>query len=149
MAGAAFSSILGSVRSSGYFSFSYTTSLWIFFAFSSTGVKSYCMVLALSVPLSPYNVNDHGYSGSAGVPQLRCSHTQFRSSNSNKAVWVSAIFDLPSLSTKIPPREDIFFGQPSFNIHLTVSSMWIHMSPIMPLPYSINDRQRRGWTIAL
>ena len=28
-----------------------------------------------------------------------------------------------------------------------MSSMWMHMSPTMPLPYSMNARQPRGWTM--
>ena len=56
---------------------------------------------------------------------------------------------LASFSTRIPPEELIRAGQPSSSIQRTMSSMWMHMSPMMPLPYSMNARHPRGWTIAL
>ena len=40
-------------------------------------------------------------------------------------------------------------GQPRSSIQRTMSSMWMHMSPTMPLPYSMKARQRRGWTSVL
>src|SRR3569623_1327734 len=107
------------------------------------GIKSYCMVLHFNVPLSPYNINAQGYSGSAGVPQLRCCQTQLSPSYSNMACCVSAILLLPPLSTYIPPVELTRFGQPSLSSHRTVSNMCMHISPIMPLPYSINVRHQR------
>ena len=59
------------------------------------------------------------------------------------------MFALLSLSTRMPPVEAIRFGQPRPSIQRTMSSMWMHMSPTMPLPYSMNARQPRGWTIGL
>ena len=49
----------------------------------------------------------------------------------------------------MPPVELIRFGQPRPSIQRTMSSMWMHMSPTMPLPYSMNARQPRGWAIGL
>ena len=40
-------------------------------------------------------------------------------------------------------------GMPRSSIQRTMSSMWTHMSPTMPLPYSMNARQLRGWTSEL
>ena len=40
-------------------------------------------------------------------------------------------------------------GMPRSIIQRTMSSMWMHMSPTMPLPYSMNARQPRGWTSLL
>ena len=41
----------------------------------------------------------HGYSGSGGSPQVRCVQTTGNSGNSNVAVWVSEMFDLPPFWT--------------------------------------------------
>src|SRR6266567_1123904 len=98
------------------------------------------MTLALSVPLSPKSVRAHGYFGSGGPPQERCCQLTVRLSYSKVADWVSEIFDLPPLSTKIPPVELTRLGHPSPSIQRVVSSMWTHMSPTMPLPYSVNVR---------
>jgi hypothetical protein len=35
------------------------------------------------------------------------------------------------------------------SIQRIMSSMWMHMSPMIPLPYSINARHRRGCTSEL
>ena len=35
-------------------------------------------------------------------------------------------------------------GQPSSSIQRVMSNMWMHMSPMMPLPYSMNARQLLG-----
>ena len=80
---------------------------------------------------------------------MRCCQTTFRSPKSNVAVWVSGMFALLALSTRMPPVELIRFGQPRSSIQRTMSSMWMHMSPTMPLPYSMNARQPRGWTIGV
>src|SRR5690606_29553362 len=106
-------------------------------------MKSYFIGLPLRVPFSPYRMKAHGYSGSAGVPQVRCCHTQLSSSYSKVAVCVSAMLDLPPFWTYIPPEALIRLGQPRSNIQRTVSNMWMHMSPVMPLPYSIIALQPR------
>ena len=56
---------------------------------------------------------------------------------------------LLALSTRMPPAEATRCGQPRSSIQRTMSSMWMHMSPTMPLPYSMNARQLRGWTSEL
>ncbi len=53
------------------------------------------------------------------------------------------MLDLPSFCTKMPPEEWICFGQPRPIIQRTVSYMWMHMSPTMPLLYSLNVRHHR------
>ena len=65
------------------------------------------------------------------------------------ADWVSEMLALLALSTKMPPAEETAFGQPRPSIQRTMSSMCTHMSPTIPLPYSMNARQVRGWTIRL
>src|SRR6516164_8579166 len=87
----------------------------------------------------------HGYLGSGVSPQVRCCQTTWRSPKSNVADCVSEISALLFFSTRIPPEEEIVFGQPRSSIHRTMSSMWMHMSPIMPLPYRIKARHERGW----
>src|SRR5215212_6558850 len=94
-------------------------------------------------------VAPHGYSGSAAAPYVRWFHTTGNSGKSNVAVWVSEMFDLLSFCTRMPPVELTLVGQPRSNIQRTMSSMWIHMSPTMPLPYSVNARHDRGWTSLL
>jgi hypothetical protein len=47
----------------------------------------------------------------------------------------------------MPPQEVMVLGQPRSSIQRTMSSMWTHMSPTMPLPYSVKARQPRGWLI--
>src|SRR5271154_3582480 len=91
----------------------------------------------------------HGYFGSGELPQVRCCQTIGKSANSNVADWVSEILALLFFSTRMPPVEETFLGQPRPSIQRVISSMWMHMSPTMPLPYSMNDRQRRGWTSSL
>ena len=54
-----------------------------------------------------------------------------------------------ALSTKMPPLELTELGHPRSIIQRTMSSMWMHMSPTMPFPYSENARHPRGWTILL
>jgi len=49
----------------------------------------------------------------------------------------------------VPPDELTRFGQPRPSIQRTASSMWTHMSPTMPLLYSMKARQPRGWTSEL
>ena len=44
---------------------------------------------------------------------------------------------------EMPPVEKTRFGQPNPSIQRTVSSMWTHISPTMPLPYSMNVRHQR------
>ncbi len=65
------------------------------------------------------------------------------------AVWVSVMLALASLCTRIPPDELIRVGMPSSSIQRTMSSMWTHMSPTIPLLYSMNARQPRGCTMVL
>ena len=72
-----------------------------------------------------------------------------RSPKSNVAVCVSEMFALLFLSTRMPPEESTDLGQPRPSIQRTMSSMWTHMSPTIPLPYSMNARQERGWTSLL
>src|SRR3954467_5022261 len=91
----------------------------------------------------------HGYLGSGASPQVRCCHTTCRSPKSKVAVCVSEMFALLFLSTRIPPDELTDFGAPRSSIQRTVSSMWMHMSPIIPLPYSMKLRQLRGCTSLL
>src|SRR5204862_8336712 len=98
VSGSAFISLARSVMYCGYLSCSNTTSPCIFLS-SPTGIKSYFIVRPHNVPLSPYILNAHGYSGSAGVPQLLCCQTQFSPSYSKTAFCVSAILLLPVLST--------------------------------------------------
>ena len=50
---------------------------------------------------------------------------------------------LRSFCTRMPPAEEMRFGQPRSSIQRTMSSMWMHMSPTMPLPYSMNARHQR------
>src|SRR5947209_5034545 len=108
------------------------------------------MTLALSIPLLPCSVIAHGYLGSGGLPHERCVQTTFRPGYSNVAICVSEMFDLPSFCTRMPPSDEIRVGQRRSSIQRTVSSMWMHMSPMMPLPYSVNVRhQRRCGTSAL
>src|ERR1039458_2062362 len=83
-----------------------------------------------------------GYSGSGGVPQVRCCHTASKPSYSKLAVWVSVMFDLPSFWTKMPPAELMRLGQPRCSIQRAVSNMCTHMSPIIPLPYSVKVRHQ-------
>src|SRR5262245_23736343 len=85
----------------------------------------------------------HGYSGSGGVPHVRCCHTIFRSSYSKVAVCVSVMFDFPSFCTKIPPVEEIRLGQPRLIIQRAVSNICTHISPTIPLPYSMNVLHQR------
>ena len=49
----------------------------------------------------------------------------------------------------MPPLELTETGHPRSIIQRTMSSMWMHMSPTMPFPYSENARHPRGWTILL
>ena len=56
------------------------------------------------------------------------------------------MFALLSLSTRMPPAELMRVGMPRSSIQRTMSSMCTHMSPMMPLPYSMNARQLRGCT---
>src|SRR5207249_1211780 len=56
---------------------------------------------------------------------------------------------LAALSTRMPPDELTRAGIPKSNIQRTMSSMWTHISPMMPLPYSMKARQRRGCTRSL
>src|SRR5436190_13216945 len=90
-----------------------------------------------------------GYFGSGDWPQVRCCQTTDRSPNSNDAVCVSVMLALLFLSTRMPPEETTRLGQPSPTIQRTMSSMWMHMSPTIPLPYSMKARQLRGWTSLL
>src|SRR5215210_7307285 len=53
------------------------------------------------------------------------------------------MFDLPPVWTRMPPDELTRLGQPRSSIHRTMSSMWMHMSPTIPLPYSLNVRHQR------
>ena len=53
------------------------------------------------------------------------------------------------LVEKMPPVEETRSGQPRSIIQRTMSSMCTHMSPTMPLPYSMKARQLRGWTSLL
>ena len=65
-------------------------------------------------------------------------------SNSNMAVWVVGdVVGLPPLRTRSPPNEEILFGQPSSMNQRTMSNMWMPMSPVVPLPYSMKLRQLR------
>ena len=48
-----------------------------------------------------------------------------------------------------PPVLLMRFGIPSPSIQRTMSNMWMHRSPSMPLPYAMNERQPRGWTTSL
>jgi hypothetical protein len=59
------------------------------------------------------------------------------------------MFTLPPGSTKMPPALLIRRGAPRSSIHRTMSSMWMPMSPMVPLPYSMNARQFRGWMSSL
>ena len=68
---------------------------------------------------------------------------------STVAAWVSLVFALLPGSTRMPPALEIRRGIPSPIIHRTMSSMWTPMSPITPLPYSMNWRQPRGCTSSL
>src|SRR5262249_21573665 len=43
----------------------------------------------------------------------------------------------------MPPVDAIDLGQSRARIQRTMSSMWIAMSPVMPLPYSMNARHQR------
>ena len=54
------------------------------------------------------------------------------------------MFALLFLSTRMPPEELMRAGMPRSIIQRTMSSMCTHMSPTMPLPYSLNARQLRG-----
>ena len=65
------------------------------------------------------------------------------SSYSKIADCVSVMFDLPDRCTWMPPSELMRVGQPRSSIQRAVSSMWTHMSPTMPLPYSMNARHQR------
>jgi len=80
---------------------------------------------------------------------VRCVHTTRRSGNSKVAVWLSVMFALLALSTKMPPVLLTRVGMPRSIIQRTMSSMWMHMSPMIPLPYSMKARQPRGWTSLL
>src|SRR5215217_2765657 len=98
-------------------------------------------------------VRPHGYFGSGLGPQVRWVQTTGSrpfgaegTSKLNVADWVSEMFALLSFWTRMPPDDATFFGQPSSSIQRAVSSMWMHMSPIMPLEYSMKARQPRGWT---
>ena len=62
---------------------------------------------------------------------------------------MSVMLALLSASTRMPPVELTRRGQPRSSIQRTMSSMWMHMSPMMPLPYSMKARQLRGWTEAV
>src|SRR4051794_41921333 len=53
------------------------------------------------------------------------------------------MFDLPPFCTRMPPADSTRFGQPRSSIQRTMSSMWMHISPMMPLPYSMNARHQR------
>ena len=62
------------------------------------------------------------------------------------ATCVSLMSDLPFLSTKIPPSRGLTrFGQPRPSIQRVVSNMCTHISPTMPLPYSMKVRHHRRW----
>src|SRR5262249_7505045 len=91
-------------------------------------------------------VAPQGYFGSGESPQVRCCQTTDRSPKSNVAVWVSVVFALPPLSTRMPPVEPTRFGQPRPSTQRTISSMWLHMSPTITLEYPRTARQPRGWT---
>src|SRR3954449_7643679 len=94
-------------------------------------------------------VAPQGYFGSGDGPQVRCCQTTERPSKSNVAVWVSGMLAFAPGSIRMPPDEEILLGQPRPSIQRTMSSMWTHMSPTIPLLYSVNDRQRRGCTSSL
>src|SRR5262249_16053801 len=68
---------------------------------------------------------------------------------SNVAVCVSVMLALLDFWTKMPPDEETRCGQPRPSIQRVMWNMWMHMSPTMPLPYSMNARQLRGWTSLL
>ena len=59
------------------------------------------------------------------------------------------MFALLALSIKMPPVDATRFGQPRSSIQRVISNMWMHISPTMPLPYSMNARQLRGCTSLL
>src|SRR5947207_402427 len=88
-------------------------------------------------------IADQGYLGSGEVPQVRCCQTTLKSGYSKVATCVSLMFDLPPFWTKMPPFEETLFGQERPSIQRTVSSIWTHISPTMPLPYSMNVRHQR------
>ena len=62
---------------------------------------------------------------------------------------MSLMLALLALSIRMPPVDPTRCGMPRSSIHRTMSSMWMHMSPTMPLPYSVKARQLRGCTSAL
>jgi len=67
-----------------------------------------------------------------------------RSPKSNVAVCVSVMLARLFLSTRMPPEELIRVGVPRSSSQRTMSSMCTHMSPTMPLLYSMKARQPRG-----
>ena len=74
------------------------------------------------------------------------ARTFFRSVWANAMNAAASAVSMPTVDTTIrmPPVDDTRLGYPRASIQRTMSSMWMHISPTMPFPYSMNARQLRG-----
>ena len=114
--------------------------LWIGSPFSGDEVVAHHARLERS--LVAVERRGPGYFGSGGWPQVRCCQTTFRSPIVEGRRLRVGDVRLAALSIRMPPVEETRLGQPRPSIQRTMSNMWMPMSPTMPLPYSMNARQR-------
>ena len=77
-----------------------------------------------------------------GPPQLRC-HTRLEDPEIEGGSGIGNA-GLALLIDKDSAGGINFVGQLNPSNHRVISSMWTHMSPTMPFPYSINARASRG-----
>ena len=138
VAGAALSSLSTSMRSSGYCSFHRALEMNEIDVLIIRN-ESARMVLPDKVSFPPNNLNDQGYSGRPACPSSMLPYTvQFIIFKNGRLRIGDVRFPL---FLHIDASLAITFCGPSDpNIHLTVSNMCTHMSPVMPLPYSMNVR---------
>ena len=102
----------------------------------------------LQGPLVAVEDRAPGILGVAGSPQVRCSRRRQVGELEVARLGVGDV-RLARPVDQEPPVERCAGAAAAPSIRRTMSSMWMHMSPMMPLPYSMNARQLPGCVRAL